>query len=340
MEDNKNMKLIGAFVVVCLVIALIITVSQLNNNTLPGYNDDNNNNVIITTVAPYSAQTERPDMQQITDNTIGLGLYVPVNWSRVIKDGNTMFVDPETSAFVRIEKSPYVPGLLSKSSDQIQSELAAVGGHLISYQPDGNYGYTLLYQTYENNTLYDFIEITRLDLQTVARVSVCAPDDVYKPLESALQGIASSVTWNPNNPIPADFLLMYNTFGNFEFGVPAAWNRGIEDNEYVAKDPYTGAEMHVSVSESNATYAGVDQGSFSEYLSAGKDGFSIKQFTATDSLIYCVSQYVVNTFPVTRVEYLLATGAFEYAICFICPNDTYASIAGMFDQAFSLFRTF
>ena len=119
-----------------------------------------------------------------------------------------------------------------------------------------------------------------------------------------------------------------------------AWSRAIENGEYVAKDSVTGAEMHVSVSESNATYENVNQGNMAEYLASGKEGFSIKQFTANNNLIYCVSAYTVNGFQVYRVDYLLATGYYEYAMCFICPADLFQEISPMFDTAFSLFRTF
>lgn len=340
MEDNKNLKIIGAFVVVCIVIAIIITVSQLNNQTLPGYVEDTEK-VIVSTVAPYTPEEDVPDMQLITDTSVGLALSVPQGWTKVIKNGNTMFVDQDTSAYVEITKSAYIPQILNTSSESIQTELAGIGANFISFQPDGNYGYTLLYQTYENETLYNFIEIMRVDLQNVVRVVICSPNDAYRALEKEINYVASSVSWNPYNPIPADYILAYNEFGNFEFAVPAAWSRGIEDNEYVARDKnYTGAEMHVSVSESSSLYTGVNQAIFAEYLSAGKEGFSIKQFTCTDNLIYCVSTYTVNGFQVYRVEYLLATGAFEYGICFICPAEYYNSIFPTFDTAFSLFRTF
>ncbi len=340
MEDNKNFKIIGIFVVVCIVIAIIITVSQMNNQTLPGY-VENSGSMIVSTVAPYVAETTVPDMQLITDNSVGLAMYVPQQWTKVIKNGNTMFVHPDTSACVEIVKSAYYPQVLNTSTESVQSELAAVGGNFISFQPDGNYGYTLLYQTYENDILYNFIEITRVDLQNVVRIIISCPYDAYKSQEKEIDYMASNVSWNPMNPIPSDYILAYNEFGNFEFAVPAAWSRGIENNEYVARDNnYTGAEMHVSVSESNALYTNINQALFAEYLSAGKEGFSIKQFTCSDNVIYCVSTYTVNSFPVYRVEYLLATGAYEYGIAFICPTSYYEEIAPMFDVAFSLFRTF
>lgn len=340
MEENKNIKIIGAFVVICIVIAIIITVSQLNNQTLPGYVEENNN-MIVTTVAPYAPETVNPEMQLITDNSVGLSMYVPQNWTKVIKNGNVMFVHQDTSAYVSIIKSAYVPNVLNVSSESIQSELAAIGANFISFKPDGNCGHTLLYQTYENDVLYNLIEVTRVDLQNVVKVVICVPATAYKSLEKEVDYMASSVSWNPANPIPADFILAYNEFGNFEFAVPAAWSRGIENNEYVARDTnYSSAEMHVSVTETSNLYTGVNQAIYAEYLSAGKEGFSIKQFTCTDNLIYCVSTYTINTFPVYRVEYLLATGAFEYGIAFICPTSFYEEESKLFEIAFSLFRTF
>lgn len=339
MEDNKNVKLIGAFVVICVVIAIIITVSQLNSQPLQGYVEESTN-MILTTVAPYAPETTNPNMQLITDNSVGLSLLVPQEWTKVIKNGNVMFVHQDSASYVSVEKSAYVPNVLSVSSESLQSDLAAAGANFISFQPDGNFGYTLLYQSEDNGTLFNKIEITRVDLQNVVKINICVPSPAYKKFEKEVDEIAKSVVWEPKYPIPENYILAYNNFGNFEFAVPAAWSRGIENNEYVARDPNTGAEMHVSVAESNALYTGMNQAIYADYLASGKEGFSIKQFTCTDNLIYCVSTYTVNTYPVYRVEYLLATGAYEYTICFICPTAYYQEIAPMFDEAFSLFRTF
>lgn len=339
MDERKNIKIIGSFIVICLVIAGIITISQLNSQQLPGY-VEGQEKVIVATQEPYAVATRAPDMQLITDNSVGLALSVPQGWSKVIKDGTTMYVNQETSAYVQIVKSAYIPGILNVSYEQIQGDLAANGSNFISFQPDGNCGYTVLYQSYINDSLYNYIEVTRIDRQNCVRIIVCIPAEVYSRFEAEVDYMVASISWNPANPIPEDFFLAYNEFGNFEFAVPVTWARGIENGEYVARDTNTGAEMHVSVSESNATYAGVNQSLFAEYLATGKEGFSIKQFTCTDNLIYCVSTYTINTFPVYRVEYLLATGAYEYAICFICPTSYFEMVSPLFDQAFSLFRTF
>lgn len=339
MDENKSpMKFIGVFVIALFIIGIIITISQLNNQTLTGYVDDSNN--IIATIEPYSTPDILPDMQVYTDNTIGLAMRTPNGWSKVIKDGNPTFIEPDTAAYIQIIKSNYIPGLNSMTEEVIQSDLAAIGGNFISFTQEGNIGYTILYQVYENNVLYNCVEVNRIDLYNVVRIVINAPAEVYNQLSNQISAVVDSISWNPPNPIPSDFILVYNTFGNFEFAVPMAWNRAIENGEYVAKDTVSGAEMHVSVSESNATYENVNQGNMAEYLAGGKEGFAIKQFTANNNLIYCVSSYMVNGFQVYRVDYLLATGYYEYAMCFICPADLFQSISPMFDTAFSLFRTF
>lgn len=108
----------------------------------------------------------------------------------------------------------------------------------------------------------------------------------------------------------------------------------------MARDAYTGAEMHVSVGMSDATYENINQAVFAEYLAEGKEGFSIRQFSAGRDLIYCVSSYIINSFPVYQVDYLIATGTFEYGISFICPAACFEEMAGHFETAFGLFRTF
>lgn len=336
MEDHKTRRLIEAFVLACLILGLIITLTQLNNNTLPQY--DESNNIVLVTVEPYKEETVLPDMKQFTDNDVGLSLWVPMEWQRVIKNGNTTFVDKDTASYISINKSGYIPGLNNTTEADVRSNLAANGCNFISFTPNGNFGYTLAYQAYENDVLYDYIEVVRIDRFSVVTITVCAADVNYVSLEKQISATVDSVEWNPQNPIPDNFLLAYNDFGSFEFGVPITWQRGIEDGEYVAKDPETGAEMHVSVFQSTASYANLTQGNFAEYIGSGKDGFSIKQFTARDDLIYCVSEYTIFNTPVYRVDYMIATGQFEYGICFICPTVYYQEQAPLFDQAFNLFR--
>ena len=248
MDENKSpMKFIGVFVIALFVIGIIITISQLNNQTLTGYVDDSNN--IIATIEPYSTPDILPDMQVYTDNTIGLTMRTPNGWSKVIKDGNPTFIEPDTAAYIQIIKSNYIPGLNSMTEEVIQSDLAAIGGNFISFTQEGNIGYTILYQVYENNVLYNCVEVNRIDLYNVVRIVINAPAEVYNQLSNQISAVVDSISWNPPNPIPSDFILVYNTFGNFEFAVPMAWNRAIENGEYVAKDTVSGAEMHVSVSE-------------------------------------------------------------------------------------------
>ena len=98
MEENKTPKFIGIIVIFCFVIGIIITISQMNNQTLTGYVDDSNN--IIATIEPYSTPDILPDMQVYTDNTIGLTMRTPNGWSKVIKDGNPTFIEPDTAAYI------------------------------------------------------------------------------------------------------------------------------------------------------------------------------------------------------------------------------------------------
>lgn len=339
MEDNKTAKIVGAFILGCLLLGIIITMSQTGNKPLTGYVDDNNSN-IVTTVEPYVVTTEVPDMQWISDESVGLALYVPAGWTRLIKNGNVTFVDRDTTAYVQIVKSGYFPGLSNANEESVRGELANAGCNFVSFTKNGNYGHTVLYQQYSGDVLYDYIEVTRIDLRNVVRITVCSPDAVFKQLESAITMTANSVSWSPANPIPDGYFLAYNEFGAFEFAVPSDWDRYVLDGEFVARDRETGAEMHVGVSQSTATYANVNQGTFAEYMSPGKAGFGIERFTVSNNLVYCVSSYNIDSIPVYRVDYMLATGAYEYTLCFICPKQYYQQKSGMFEEAFKLFRTF
>lgn len=338
MNSKNTARYVSIFIVGCIVLGLIITLSQSKNQTLSSYVDDSNS--IITTVAPYEAKEELPDMQTITDTTIGLAVDVPMNWTRVIRNGYVTYIDPNTTAYVQIQKNGYSPSIHNITESSIQTDIASCGDHFVSFTPNNNYGYTLLYQHISDGVLYDYIEVTRYDLQNLARIVICTPDEIYQQLLKELSLIVDSVSWNPPNPVPSDFELVYNAFGNFEFAVPVAWEKYIDSGDYVARDYETGAEMRVTVYESNATYDSLNQGNFTEYMASGKDGFTIKQFTSNRNLIYCVSSYSINGISVYRVDYMLATGAYEYSISFVCPVESYESRAGLFEQAFSLFRTF
>jgi len=338
MENRNTPKFIGAAVVLLFVLGLIITVSQMNSQPLQGYYEGTPN--IVTTVEPYQATTVNPDMQHYSDETTGISLDVPKDWTRIIKDGFTTFIHQPSAAYVQIQKSAYVPNINNITEDTIREDLASAGAAFVSFAKDSNTGYTVLYQTQNNNIVYDWIEITRFDRQYIVRAVVCASDENYKKLEKEIMLTAESVQWNPLNPIPDDFVLTYNEFGNFEFAVPLTWAKGIQEGEYVARDPETGTEMRVGVYQSDATYDNVTQAKYAEYYGVGKTGFSVKEFSSNRNIVYAISSYVVNNINVYRIDYMLATGVYEYTISFVCPVDYYQEKTALFDTAIKLFRTF
>ena len=331
---------LAAFITGCCVLGIVITVSQLNENKpLNGY-VDGRQNTIVTTAAPATKPPRDPDMQLYTDNTVGLSLQVPLKWNRVIKGGEVTFIESDTAAYVRVSVGAYPKGLAGITETDVRADVEDAGGGFVSFTREGNSGYTAMYQMYGDGVLYDYIEINRYDLNYAARVTICIPDDAYKSLQKQISAVCSSVYWEPHDPIPEDFLLVYNEFGDFEFAVPSQWQRGIYQGEYVARDPVTGAEMHVSVALSDRTYENVNQAVYAEYLAEGKEGFAMRQFSANTNLIYSVSSYMINGFLAYRVDYLVATGVYEYGISFLCPVDCYTDTAGLFETAFTLFRTF
>lgn len=327
-------KWLAGLILTGLFLGVALTVTEQNRQPLAGFVESGR--TIITTAEP--PPEELPDMKPYTD--AGLSLLIPEKWAKVIKNGDMAFVDGNTSAYVRVSILPYVPGLSGITEEKIREDTAGMGAAFLSFEKEGNSGYTVRYQMSENGTVYDYTEISRIDLECLARVTVCLPDDAYPMLAKEIAAVENSVTWEPANPVPEGFLLAYNDFGSFEFAVPLGWDRGIETGEYVARDPGTGAEMHVSVSRSEMTYENVNQAVYAEFMSEGKEGFSIRQFSCDGNLIYSVSSYMMNGFEVYRVDYLLATGAYEYGIAFSCPVDCYTEKAPLFEQAFSLFRLF
>lgn len=327
------------FIAGCCMLGVVLTVSMLKDQPLNGY-VEGKQNIIITTAAPATKPPRDPDMQMFTDASIGLSLQVPLNWNRVIRSGNIMFVDGDTAAYVEVDTGQYRKGLAGITESTVQTDVEAAGGAYVSYSKEGNSGYTAMYQMLGDGVIYDYIEINRYDLDRTVRITICVPDDAYRSLQKKINKIRDSIYWEPPNPIPEDFLLVYNEFGDFEFAVPVQWERGIYQGEYVARDPLTGSEMHVSVGLSDRTYENVNQAVYAEYMAEGKEGFAMRQFSSNANLIYSVSSYIINGFQTYRVDYLVATGVYEYGISFLCPVDCYTDVAGMFETAFSLFRTF
>lgn len=338
MNDRKTPRMIGIFIVICLVLGLIITISQLNQQPLQGYVEDGNE--IKVSIEAYVTPDPRPDMQGIEDNTVGLKLSVPMGWRRVIKNGNQTYVDPETAAYVQIQKYDYEPGINNITQADVETQLAEIGAGFVSFTQDGNCGNTVLYQKMENGIVCDYVEITRVDLERIVKIIICCEDNQYARLQERIDLMMDSVEWDPRQPIPEDFLLIYNEFGNFEFAVPASWHRGIVLSEYVAVDPGSGAEIHVSVTESDANYANVNQAKYAEFASAGKVGFSVREFTANDNMVYALSAYTQDDIPMYKVEYLLASGVYEYGVSFTCPVNLFGKMVGMFEKAFAMFRLF
>ena len=338
MENRRTPRMILVFVVMCFALGAIVTYSQMSSQPLQGYVEEHNS--ILTTVAPYTAPEVNLPMQEVVDEDIGLRMQAPEKWVRIIKDGCVTYIDQATATYMQIQKLDYTPNQYSITEAEIQSDLASEGLGFVSFSRDSYCGYTVMYQQYVNDMLYDLIEIVRMDRQRTVKIQICALDGNYKSLEKEIALTAGSVVWNPKDPIPEDFLLAYSEFGHFEFAVPISWERGLENGEYVARDTFTGAEMHVTAYASDSMYTDITAETYASYLSPGKPDLQVLEFSCSPNILYAVSGYTAGDVPVYRVEYMLATGNYEYNLSFICPVSEYSQMAEMFRRSVELFRTF
>lgn len=329
---SKPKNTIAVLVVITVLAALIISLFQTAQNNRPAY---------IETEPPPSSSVpmKTADDYQLTpyiDDENHLALYVPKGWTKAIQNGMVSFVNATDGSTMYVALQNYSPVLSNMTADTLQTELAAQSGTLLDFQSLSNCSYSALY-TIENLT---YMVYTEWSFDKVLCLTVSLQNSVYDYYRDGIQYVFDNVEWQKEQPVPKGYMLYYNSFGNFEFGVPSDWTYSIEDGSLFLSDKTTNSLIGISAVETAATFEGVSQITFANVMGQGKNNFILRNYTNSGTIIQAEASYINNGQTWIMVEKILCNGQYQYTFAFTCPEENYQEAGQVFDTVTNLFRTF
>ncbi len=325
---NKNF-VVCVGILVALLALLSVYIS--NNQILPAYIEE------LSTAEPT---TEVSIDAQDYKNHLGFSLKIPFDWTKAEKNANDVFfLDKHYGTSLEIMCSDYNPNITSMTYEKAHAEKSTSSEFLNFYWNDGH-SYSITYKSENDDNIYNCVDVVYFDRKNIVKLVFMIPNDNYKKVEKEVGYVIDSIEWDSENAIPDTFRLNYSEFGNFEYGVPLNWSSGFAENAFYAQDENTKAQMVVTAFKSDIIYSDVSQIDYVKIASESRKGFALRNYTANDNIIYASAAYLNGQEKYIVVQYLIATGKYEYSITFDYPAAQQEIVAPFIDNALTLFRCF
>lgn len=323
---KKPVNWIVIIVIVSTLIALI-SVFFSQSSSLPGF-----------VAEPLEEKAEDPlDVRPTAAHVVGeLGIVMeyPADWRQVTIRGDTSFLH-ENGSMIQLQIRDYYPQINTLTGNEIMWDVESAGGRFHDFVHMGN-----------SSAVYSFhldgvehIHYLTWDRMAIIGLKIEVHEDFYDYYFGTFMHILDNFTWDKPQPIPEDYIMLYNEFGNFEFGVPASWGTAMtEDGVFLAVSPDTGVIMYVSVFQDPTSFDGVSQIEYSNLISHGRANFILREFFNDGRTIYAEAVYVANGRNFIFLQQLASNGAFHYSFTLETPADFTEEAKHAFSTAVSLFR--
>lgn len=322
-------------IVFCIIFVLLLAVVPLfamNNN-------GTNSSDLETSITQESEETaetgnsyfQYTGSEDFSENA-DFSISVPEGWTKAIGDGLVYFVHSPSGASLTISVFLYDPYLLNRTSDIAESILSESGKTLLSFSWQTNCSYLVTYQGTNDNIKTDYIEYVIFDKNYAVSIvgSVC--DEYYEEMESALLSSLDSFSWNAQDSIPEGYTYLYCAEGNFEYLIPNDWTIGQSDNAIYMQNGSADCNISISAISSDAVYDGVTEEQYISYAGSDKTDFTVLNFQSGDNVIYAECSYTLSGETVYWVQYLIASGSYEYTL-------TFTSVASSFSDNAEIWLT-
>lgn len=320
---------VGALAIIAVAISLLMVYCG-SNSQLEAYQGEE-----TITTEPAVTEKKIPLTTYSVDN-LGLSYGIPEDWTHVIKDGFDTYIHAPSTSSIQIQISDYVPTVNLLTEQSLNIALTQSGYTLLQFQWLTNASYYLLYTN--DTTVY--IELTNFDKTTMVCMKCSYLKEHQDRILDTVTAVIDSLQWNKANPYPDNVVICYSEHGSFEFAMPNGWQSGVVNNAYVAQEPTSGTVMSVTASASETTYDTLTQLGYVNWASSGRTSFSLQSYQATSSSVYATSTYTANGINMVLVQYLVATGKFEYAVSFEIPYDHYSEVMDTASMLISLFKIY
>jgi hypothetical protein len=328
---RKHKNWLSIVIVLSAIFAGIYIIFSSSNNNLPAYVD--------TPSSPTATPTPTPPPNTFlyTDDIQGFSLPVPANWQQTVNEGHVTFVNSD-GAKLQIQVLDYMPSFNMTDEATITNDVASIGATLFSFDRLTSDSYFTVYSL--DGVAY--AEYTNWDRQSAIRLRFIASEASYtERYESVMVYCFDNFQWNKASPIPEGFIVYYNEFGYFEFGLPTNWNGAITDGGiYAATNPNTGASMYIYVSDYVGSYESISQIDYANELGQTRQNFMLRSFVSDNASIAAEATYNVGETQYALIQYRTCNGSFQYAFTFECQIDNIDIDLPTYQQCVNLFRYF
>lgn len=321
--NKKTPSIVGVLIAIVLLLTIVIT----RCNTVQQSGDQQQQATPAPTVPAYTGY-------RYSDETVGLSLMIPEDWTKVIMHGDVMFIDARTAASVRISVNDRTPETLNYNDSSAMEYVGNIGGTFSQFSRPLNDRFVIEYSVGDT----DYIEYHIYDRVTELCFTCSVPDGYYRDYVKTFEQLLGSITWNPKDKIPAGIVLLYNEHGSYEYGLPEKWISSQTDKAFYAQNETGDATMSIICEEGERTFSDYTQQLFAEENSDKFSNLEFRRFSVDRSIIYVEGVYYRGEFKTMLIRYALSSNGSTYTITFIAPYDGYEKEAQIYTDAIRVFK--
>lgn len=265
--------------------------------------------------------------------------YIPSDWIKVTKSGFPTFIHSPSATSCQIKRTDYSPLLLTRTFESMSASLSQNGYVMNSFEWLSSTQSVTTYQKMnDNETSTIFYEITYFDKDTCMTTVYTIESIYYDNMNDIVLAMIDKFKWIPDNPFPVNTVPYFCEVGKFEFVYPSSWSSAQSDNSYLFQDSATNATYAVAYSKSDVTYNGVSKLDYTSFASKSRSNFILQSFNSNDNVIFAESSYISNNTEMRMIQYLIATGEYEYTITFETPVSHLETHSKLVSDLISCFR--
>ena len=309
---------IGALAAAAVILSILIAVKP---EPLPEYHEEENTE--ITTEPQISVFTYLTDLYEID---------VPSGWKEAVKEGTTMFIDPETASVIEVSQGPYYPQINMIDESAAASNLSAAGYTLSEFHRISGSAYRCAYV--KDNIAY--LEYVYWDFENVYTVLGKYSPDYYSKVFDKLTASLESFR-HYGTQIPDGWSVLYYEYGNFAIMAKNSWRYYESSDTITLEDPLTGLIINVSVYISKGDFSDFDQLSFTDEAASGKYNYIQSAYTNTGKELYAFATYTSNSGNYSEFHFGIASGDYIYLVRVTLPAEQETSDMQMFVDHFKYY---
>lgn len=333
--QKQSVNIWVAIIIVFVLISLMVIYFQ-TNDSLGVYTD-------VTTTTATPEESEKPKVELITyqNDELQYSIGIPEGWTKVIKGGYETYIH-STGTSIQIQLGEFSVGLLNATAETMKDEISKAGYKFTKLQWVTNSSYTLVYEEipqFESDTptSLHYAEATFFDFQKMIRLVYTVENRYSEQLNNEMIAIFDSFKWDGKGQIPSGVWFHYSSYGNYRFATPDGWKVIQSSNTYIAQDPKTGTQIIMSATQSTADYDKLTQADYIAFASKGRENFALNQFVHEGDTIFGNATYTANNTPMLLIQYLIASGKYEYSLTFEVPQSAFSSHSALFQDIVNSF---